>query len=82
MKKSFSLETLVKEMKLVVTLKVDFKYGDKSNSVASFGLLDYPSFEPRNRNTWSFEEYPCTCLGLSNETFLEEIKSVKTARKV
>ena len=68
-------------MKLVVTLKDDFKYGDKSNSVASFGVLDYPSFEPWNKNTWSFKEYPCTCLALSIETFIEEIKSVNTAKK-
>ena len=81
MNKSFSIETLVEELKLVVTLEVDFKYGDKSNSVASFGVLDYPSFKPMNKNTWSFKEYPCTCLGLSIETFIEEIKSVNTAKK-
>ena len=81
MKKSVSIETLVEEMKLVVTLKDDFKHGEKSNSVASFGLLDYQSSEPRNKNTWSLKQYPCTCLGLSIETFIEEIKSVNTEKK-
>ena len=55
MNKNFSIETMVEELELVVTLKVDSKYGDESNSVASFGVLDYPSFEPRNKNTWSFK---------------------------
>ena len=49
MKKSFSIETLLEEMKLVVTLEDDFKYGDKSNPVASFVVLDYPIFEPSNK---------------------------------
>ena len=66
---TLSIETLMEEIKPVVSEKVDFECRDKSKIVPFFfEFFDYQECEARHKAKGCSIEYPCDGIGIDIET--------------
>ena len=77
----FSIETLVKEIKRVLTFKDDFENGDKLIKTAYFGLYGITEIGTREKMTCSSNVHSYTSFQISIENLIGEIKPGNTATK-
>ena len=52
----FKIETMVEAIKLLLTFKDEFEYGDKSIKTASFGITGQSAFWIREQNNLFFKK--------------------------